>query len=164
MRANPTHVPFRDRRKLAVLAAGIGLFLASLTGAAQSTNQMLLPTPTLAPAAMPDIGLSLLRVLGALAIVLAVFLGGVWLFRNWQRLVIHRGRAPRLNVLEVRSLGGRHALYVVGYEQERFLIASSPAGVNLVSHLQSVETDGVVETDPAKPSFAQALVQTLKGK
>ena len=56
---------------------------------------------------------------GALALVW-LFLGGVWLFRNWQRLVIQRGRAPKLNVLEIRSLGGRQALYVVGYEAGTF--------------------------------------------
>ena len=38
-----------------------------------------------------------------------------------------------MNVLETRSLGGRQAIYVIGYEQERFLIASSPAGVNFLS-------------------------------
>ncbi len=163
MRANLTPVPFRARRRLIMPATGMALLLASLNGAAQVTNQMSLSTPS--PTAMPDVGLSLLRVLGALALVLGIFLGGVWLFRNWQRLVVHRGRAPRLNVLEVRSLGGRHALYVVGYEQERFLIASSPAGVSLVSHLQSADAaDGPAESDPAKTSFAQTLVQTLKGK
>jgi len=144
-------------------AVGIASLFASLNGTAQTTNQMYLSTPL--PAAMPDVGLSLIRILGALALVLGLFLGGVWLFRNWQRLVIHRGRAPRLNVLEVRSLGGRHALYVVGYDQERFLIASSPAGVSLLSHLQSAEAaDGPAEVNPVKISFAQTLVQTLKGR
>jgi flagellar biogenesis protein FliO len=123
--------------------------------------------PAISPSAtppLPDVGLSLLRVLGALALVLAIFLGGVWLFRNWQRLVIQRGRAPRLNVIEVRSLGGRHALYVVGYEQERFLIASSPAGVNLLSHLQPASGE-VPDTKPSAPvSFALTLTQMLKGK
>ena len=96
--------------------------------------------------------------------VLAVFLGGVWLFRNWQRLVIQRGRTPRLNVLEVRSLGGRHALYVVGYEQERFLVAASPAGVNLVSHLQSISEEPPDTKDAAPAPFAQTLARILKGK
>jgi len=146
-----------------MLAAGIPWLPATLNGAAQVTNQMSLSTSL--PTAMPDVGLSLIRVLGALALVLGIFLGGVWLFRNWQRLVIHRGRAPRLNVLEVRSLGGRHALYVVGYEQERFLIASSPAGVSLLSHLQSADAaEGPAEVNAAKATFAQTLVQTLKGK
>jgi flagellar biogenesis protein FliO len=114
---------------------------------------------------LPDAGLSLLRVMGALAIVLAVFLGGVWLFRNWQRLVIQRGRAPKLNVLETRSLGGRHALYVIGYEEERFLIASSPAGVQLVSQLENDGTPLPAQSNSVTDSsFGQTLSRVLKGK
>ncbi len=145
-----------------ISVAVVPLLLAHSVFAAETTNSLSLGgTNTL-----PDIGASLGRVMLALAVVLGVFLGGVWLFRNWQRLVVQRGRAPRLNVLEVRSLGGRHALYVVGYEQERFLIAASPAGVHLVSHLQP----GAEEAAPAKKeapsqlSFAQSLAQMLKGK
>jgi flagellar biogenesis protein FliO len=113
----------------------------------------------------PDIGVSLLRVMGALALVLGVFLAGVWLFRNWQRLAVQRGRAPKLNVLEIRSLGGRQSIYVVGYEQERFLLASSPAGVNFLTHLPGAgnEETGASEAKPQMP-FAQALAQVLKGK
>jgi flagellar biogenesis protein FliO len=120
------------------------------------------PSPVASP--LPDVGTSLLRVFGALAVVLAVFLGGVWLFRNWQRIVIQRGRAPRLNVLEVRSLGGRHALYVIGYDHDRFLLAASPAGVQLLSHLPSAEEPAQDKPAAAQPTFAQALAQTLKGK
>jgi flagellar biogenesis protein FliO len=100
-----------------------------------------------------------------LALVIGLFLGGVWLFRNWQR-VSQRGRGPKLNVLETRSLGGRHTLHVIGYEQERFLIAASPGGVNLVSHLPvagEAELPATTKTSPT-PSFAQALTQVLKGK
>jgi flagellar biogenesis protein FliO len=122
-------------------------------------------TPLVAPS-LPDAGLSLLRVTGALALVIGLFLGGVWFFKNWQRLTIQRGRAPKLNVLETRSLGGRHAIYVVGYNQERFLISSSPGGVNFLSHLPSAtesEPDATAKNSPA-PSFAQTLTQVLKGK
>ncbi len=133
---------------------------ANASGALEvGTNAAALPTP------LPDAGASLIRVFGALALVVALFLGGVWLFRNWQRLTLRRGAAPRLNVLEVRSLGGRHALYVVGYEQERFLLASSPSGVNLLSHLPTadeVESPNAVE--PVSPSFAEALTHVLRGR
>ncbi|HEX3857736.1 MAG TPA: flagellar biosynthetic protein FliO [Verrucomicrobiae bacterium] len=116
--------------------------------------------------ALPDAGLSIVRVFGALVLVIGIFLGGIWLFKNWQRLAVQRGRAPKLNVLETRSLGGRHAIYVVGYDQERFLISSSPGGVNLLSHLPTAtegEADATAKNSPA-PSFAQALTQVLKGK
>jgi len=128
---------------------------------AQSTN-----APAPAPL-MPDAGVSLLRVTGSLAIVLGIFLGGVWLYKNWQRLALQRGRAPKLNILETRPLGARQSIFVVGYEQQRFLVATSPAGVNLVSHLPDAAAHAEEEPGekPAGPMpFAQALAQVLKGK
>jgi flagellar biogenesis protein FliO len=134
--------------------------LAAEAALAETTNATMALTPDL-----PDVGASLLRVFGALALVIALFLAGVWLLRNWQRLTVRPGGAPRLNILEVRSLGGRHALYVVGYEQERFLLASSPAGVNLLSHLPAADEAVSAAAAPASTvSFPQALAQMLKGK
>jgi flagellar biogenesis protein FliO len=130
---------------------------------AQTNNSAL--TPLVAPS-LPDASVSFIRVIGALALVIGLFLGGVWLFRNWQHLAVQRGHAPKLKILETRSLGGRHAIYVVGYNQERFLISSSPGGVNFLSHLPSA-TEGepaATEKNPSAPSFAQALTQVLKGK
>ena len=141
------------------LVVPASLVLVSVA-AAQSTNTLSLPP------VVPDVGASLLRVFGALLLVLSLFLGGVWFFRNWQRLVVQRGRSPRLNVLEVRSLGGRQAIYVVGYQQERFLLASSPAGVNFLTHLPPANdaTADPAEVQPAPASFARTLAQVLKGK
>jgi flagellar biogenesis protein FliO len=155
------------RRTLAgpTLALGVfTLFLATTGFAADVTNSPALP---LTLPQLPNAGPSVLRVMGALALVLGLFLGGVWLFRNWQRLTIQRGRPAQLNVIETRSLGGKHALYVIGYQQERFLLASSPAGVNLLSHLPSAEEKDApaeAKTTALAPSFAQALAHVLKGK
>jgi flagellar biogenesis protein FliO len=107
-------------------------------------------------------GASLLRVGGALVAVIALFLAGVWLFKNWQRLTLRRGAAPKLNVLEIRSLGQRQAIYVVAYEQQRFLLASSSAGVTLLSHLPSVESEPAAAAP--KMSFAEAFQQVLARK
>ena len=104
--------------------------------------------------------------MGAFVLVIGIFLAGVWLFKNWQRLAVQRGRGPKLNILETRSLGGRHALYVVGYEQQRFLISSSPGGVNFLSHLPvAAENEAAAGTgNSSTPTFTQALSQVLKGK
>jgi len=138
-------------------------YFASISGIAQVTNSAAAP---LTVPLLPDASFSVFRVFGALALVIGLFLGGVWLFRNWQRVTLQRGRGPKLNVLETRSLGSRHTLHVIGYEQERFLIAASPGGVNLVSHLPAAaETDApAAEKTSPTPSFAQALTQVLKGK
>ena len=124
------------------------------TGMALAENATLAPVPSI----LPDVGFSFLRVLGALAIVLVLFLGGVWLFRNWQRLVIHRGSSPSLDVLETRPLGNRQGLYVVRYEQQRMLLASSPTTVTLISHLPDCEPP--IEP-PDNAPFAQTLQRVL---
>ena len=120
--------------------------------------------PSLAAPPLPDAGGSLIRVIGALALVLGVFLGGAWLFKNWQRLAIQRGRQPKLNILETRSLGARQAVFVVAYERQRFLVATSSSGVNLLSHLPDADAGEIESAEkPGAPmTFGQALSQVLK--
>lgn len=118
------------------------------------------------PLPLPDAGVSVLRVFGALALVIALFLGGVWLFRNWQRLVVQRGRTPKLNILESRPLGNRHGLHVIGYEQQRLLIACSPNGVTLISQLPAADapkdTASAAVFHPSSEVFKQVLARALK--
>ena len=138
----------------------VSSFCLLQSAVADTTNSVLTAPP------LPDASVSLIRVLGALALVLGLFLGGVWLFKNWQRLALQRGQQPKLNILETRSLGARQAVFVVAYEKQRFLVATSPAGVNLLSHLPDAE---ISEGEPAEKSsapmpFAQALAQVLKRK
>jgi flagellar biogenesis protein FliO len=131
------------------------LCLLATASAAQLTNASSLAAP------WPDASFSVLRVFGALALVVALFLGGVWCFRHWQRLAVTRGRSPKLKILEVKPLGHRHALYVVAYEHQRLLVASSPAGVQLVSPLPDADED---EPASAAPSFAETLQHAFAPK
>ena len=110
------------------------LFLACAPAAfAEVTNTLTLRTD------LPNVGASAIRALGALAIVLALFFAGVWVFRNGQRAVWRRTGVPKLAILESRSLGNRLAIYVVGYEQQRLLVGSSPAGLSLLTQLPTEE-------------------------
>jgi flagellar biogenesis protein FliO len=148
------------------LRTGARTFLPAVVClAAQNLLAQTNTAPLTAPS-LPDAGASLLRVAGALTLVLGLFLGGVWLFKNWQRLSVSRGLQPKLNLLETRSLGARQAVFVVGYEKQRFLVATSPAGVNLLSHLPDCETaEAETAEKPSGPMpFAQALAQVLKRK
>src|SRR5262245_42853216 len=163
VRASSRRLLGSGRSTAAAVAVRVFLFKAVLlfglnAAAAESTSNVALN------GSLGDVGASLGRVMLALAVVLGIFLGGVWLFRNWQRLTIHRGRSPKLNVVEARSLGGRHALYVVGYEQERFLVAASPTGINLLTHLPPAEAEAAADSTPAPTTFTQALAQKLRGK
>ncbi len=138
------------------------LFLALLAlggfGSSPCFGQLTNSPPVPAHLDLPNASMSLLRVLGALALVVALFLLGVWCFKHWQRLTVYRGRAPKLNILEVKPLGQRTALYVVAYERERLLVASSPNGVRLLTPLPSAEAGEDVEP---LPNFGQTLKQAL---
>lgn len=151
--------------KLTLIRAAVLSFPLCLLSSATAQTAGTAAVPLAAPE-LPDASISLIRVIGALALVIGLFLGGVWLVRNWQRAGVRGGRQAKLNVLETRSLGNRQAIHVVAYERERFLIAASPGGVNLLSHLatatdeESASVAGIAPT----PSFAQALTQVLKSK
>ncbi len=108
---------------------------------------------------MPDMGASLLRVCGAMCLVIGVFFGAVWLFKNWRRLAHAKGPAAKLNVLEMKSLGHRQNIYVVGYERQRLLVAASPTGITLVSHLPESGEESL--ESPVKLSFSDAFQQVL---
>ncbi len=144
--------PRLPRRGTAIL---LTLFATAATSFGQVTNQLSTTPP------LPELGFSVLRLLGALALVLALFFAGIWVFKHWQRLALHKGQVPRLNILEVKSLGSRHALYLVAYEQQRLLLASSPAGLSLVTHLPEAGEDEVAV--PA-PTFVQVLHRALAPK
>ncbi len=147
-------------RTCLVALAAVFVLGTSTAAFAQTTN-----APATSLAGPVPAALSLLRVLGALALVLAVFLGGLWLFRNWQRLLLQRGPAPKLHVLEVKSLGQRHALYVVAYEQQRMLLASSPTGVTMLTHLPGASSEPeVAPAGTPPPHFTAALLQAVTRK
>lgn len=142
----------RLRRHLAFLAFAVAPFLCA--GA----------EPGSASLPIPSVGGSIVRMMGGLAFVLALFFGGVWLWKNWQRVARIRNKS-QLRVIEAQSLGARHALYVVGYQKQRFLISSSPAGISLVSALPEGEAvNAAVEPAAAPASFALLLQSALGRK
>lgn len=84
----------------------------------------------------PEIGESLVRVFGALVVVIALFLGAAWLFRNWQRLPLSQNRKSRIQILEAKSVGNRQSLFVVDCQGHQLLLGSSPAGIRLLKELE----------------------------
>jgi len=144
-----------------------GFAITTLSAFATDLTSPVVSTNALPPPPLPDMAAtasSLFRVVGALALVLAVFFGGVWVFRHWQRTVVAKGQAPRLRILETKSLGQRHAIYVVGYEQQRLLIAASPAGVTMLTTLPPAAPGAAEEIPATKTNFTDALRQALQRK
>ena len=154
----------RSPRLLCVLLMA-ALLVPAWTGLGAGTNTLLAPAP------LPDATGSIARVFASLAFVLALFFGGVWLFRNWQRLS-QSHRRTRLNILEARPLGPRQALYVIGYNHQRFLVGASQAGISLISPLPSgdspdpspVPLAGPMPAPQSVTPFAETLHQLLGRK
>ena len=96
----------------------------------------------------------MVRIIGALMIVMAVLLGGAWWFRKSRLFGLVPAQSSHLSVIETRSLGSRHALHVVEYGSKRFLIADSPAGTNYLTDLEKLEEDATEELDEVAEKFS----------
>ena len=110
----------------------------------------------------------MLRILGALLIVVAILLVGAWWFRKSRLFGLIPGQSSHLSVIETRSLGSRHALHVVEYGSKRFLIADSPAGTNYLTDLEKLN-DSQEEVEESAGnfipgSFAEKLKTLLERK
>jgi flagellar biosynthetic protein FliO len=118
-------------------------------------------------AAAPSLTASVVRMLGGLVFVIALFFGAAWLFRNGVRFRSANGVPRKLHILEARSLGPRQAVYVVGYENQRLLVGSTANGLSLLTQLpdapdvapESAPTDRIVPV-----SFGEALMHALGRK
>jgi flagellar protein FliO/FliZ len=96
----------------------------------------------------------LLETAGALLLVLGCIVAVAWIA---QRVGAVRGGDGRaIKVVEVLSLGGRERMLLLECLGERLLIASSPAGVNLI-HRCGAPTGQVPVVVPAEPPFAGVL-------
>ncbi|HYV30132.1 MAG TPA: flagellar biosynthetic protein FliO, partial [Candidatus Binatia bacterium] len=138
------------------------ILLIGMAPAASAASLLSTNLPPVSPV-LPEVGFSVIRLFGALTLVLGLFLSGVWLFKNWPRLTRQRGRPAQLQVVEMRALGGKHVLYVVGYQQQRLLLASSPAGVMLLSHLPAADAVDLQPAQISSQNFVQALQQAVQG-
>ncbi len=106
------------------------------------------------------------RLIGALVIVISLLLLGAWWFRKSRLIGLVPASQAHLKIIETRSLASRHALHVVEYGEQRFLIADSPAGTNFLTHLKEVEGETEAEgaEEPEPGSFADKLKSFLDRK
>jgi flagellar biosynthetic protein FliO len=141
-----------------MLLRGLFLFLTlSATLGASAT------APAAGTLTVPSMGAAVFRMLGALILVLSLFLAAAWFFRNGHRFKNSRGAQRKLQVLEAKPLGPRQAIYVVAYEQQRLLIGATQQGLALLTHLPEGTTP-VEEPSLIQVSFGEALMQALGRK
>jgi flagellar biogenesis protein FliO len=99
---------------------------------------------------------SILRLLGAFIFVVALFLIGVWVFKNWRGLVFKNVKKSNLKVVEVKHIGNRQALFVVGYNRKRMLLGVTSSTINFLSELPDDE-DAQNEPAADNPSITSIL-------
>jgi flagellar biogenesis protein FliO len=104
--------------------------------------------PTQAPGTV-SAGPSGWRALGSLVLVSGLAVGGLWAFRRWGANKLPGSGGTRMKVEESLALGDRRFVSILRVDDERFLIALGPQGVNLMTRL---EPDGA-----PPPPFDQAL-------
>jgi flagellar protein FliO/FliZ len=111
-------------------------------------NLLVIAQTELVGAAAPDLLPDVWRMLGALAVVLALLAGAAWLLR---RGVLGRRATSGLNVESMLALGERRSLAIVTVEGRRLLVGLAPNNVSLVTEL-----------GPAQ-SFDAAVAKALNG-
>ncbi|ODS53934.1 MAG: flagellar biosynthetic protein FliO [Acidobacteria bacterium SCN 69-37] len=85
----------------------------------------------------PDLVPSVWRVLGALAVVLALLAALAWLLRRQQAL---RRSGRGMGVESALSLGERRSVAIVSIEGRRLLLGLAPNGVTLLTELAPLPT------------------------
>ncbi len=84
---------------------------------------------------------SFFRVLISLVVVICIFLGGVWLFKNRISVSNHGGISGKLKVLESKFIGNRQGLVVVAYGKKRMLLGTSSTGITALGDLPDLTED-----------------------
>ena len=97
------------------------------------------PTPS---AVSREAGPSGWRALGSMLLVLGLAGGGLWAFRKWGAGKFPGSGGNRLRIEETLALGDRRFVSILKVDDERFLIALSPASVSLMTRLDNVEAGG----------------------
>jgi flagellar biogenesis protein FliO len=109
---------------------------ATESASGQSSPVLSTPTPLpKQPSGTQDFG----RVLGYLLLLTVLAGSGYYLFKNgfiFQKNAA--GALKKLQVLEMRSLGNRQFLVVVGYEEQRMLLGVTPGKIDYLCPLDSV--------------------------
>ncbi|MSR42847.1 MAG: hypothetical protein EXS19_02280 [Pedosphaera sp.] len=153
------------RFALFLLAPAVAL---SMVGDVFAATNVIIYGATNAPAASvaPSQGLVevFIRTMGALLIVIALVLAAAWAFRRSKLFGLVKSGTGHLRVLESKSLGARHTLHVVEYGEQRFLIADTPAGTNLIAPVNAPAAAAMAESAPAPGTFAEKLRALLDGK
>lgn len=95
---------------------------------------------------------SAIRVITGLMVVLGLFYGGIWYYRNRLSQQIGGALSGQLRILETRYLGQKQGLHVVVYQGKRLLLGTSPNGIQKVADLPDLSDEERVLLKPNRPN------------
>lgn len=91
-----------------------------------------------------DFGLQLARMMGGLAVVLAVFLACVYGLKKTGLRLKQPHPGTLIRILARQAIGMKHQLVVLAVQDETLLLGVSPQGITLLTHLH-----GTAEKSPS---------------
>ena len=106
---------------------------------------------------------SAIRVITGLVVVLGLFYGGIWFYRNRVSPQIGGALSGQLRILETRYLGQKQGLHVVVYQGQRILIGTSPSGIQKVSDLPDLTDEERALLKPSRPNRGDGQLSTTSG-
>jgi len=148
-----------DRHHMVLLAV---LCLLPCSALVAQTMEMPKPDPTLPSG--NDLMVSWLRMMGAFIIVLAIFFGGVTLFKKYGNILQHTSKQGLLQVLEVKRLDQKNALHLIVCQGEHFLVTSGQGGAPGILRLNTRATHDSIAPDNTSTDFQGAISRAMQGE
>ncbi len=115
-----------------------------------------------------DFSTLLFRVVGSLALVLAVLLAVWYLCKKTGRLPAQGMSGNGIRLVDRKAVGPRHQLIMVEAADHLLLLGLSPEGIRLLSPLGTVTADpqrkvSALEKEEPQPAFAEIVHQLTGG-
>jgi len=120
---------------------------------------MLIPAAVFADEQQPaDIGgdmfPSLLKLVGAMVVIMALIYGSVWLMKRFSHGKLRNG-GNLISIVERRHLSPKQAVYLLRVGDQHILVGASDSGINKISEV-------VLSEEPEAPVAPHALEQTSR--
>lgn len=143
----------------------IGIGPADASGTVPTTTVDAQAVPPVAGNYYGSVMPSIVKVFGALAVVIACIYGGVYLFkRSLGRKFSGNSRSSALEVLETTHIGPKRVITLLRVNDRAVLIGSTESQVALLTELSSEETAELLaqsKQEPAQADFAKMFGSTL---
>ena len=141
----------------------LGVFCL-LPWSALAAQPMEIPKPDPTLPSGNDMMVSWLRMMGAFIIVLAIFFGGVMLFKKYGNMFQHTSRQGLLQVVEFKRLDQKNALHLIECHGERFLVTSGQGGAPGILRLNTKATHDSIAPNHTSTDFQGAISRAMRGE